>query len=589
MITEERATVDPITAEIVRNYLETTCEEIMTTMIRSSVSPIFNEAHDCSAGVFYYDGDDVSLVARADSVPVHIYACLTSVEACLDFFHGDLADGDVIIVSDPFFGGTHIADYTIVKPVFFEGRPLFFPSVRGHVLDVGGPVPGGANMAAHEIWQEGFRFSPMKLVEAGRPRREIWDLLRTNNRLPEMVVGDIQAMIGACDIGEQRIRALAERYGEVVVSDCVEWILDYSERQFRERICSWPAGRYKGTSTLDSDFAGRHDVKVEVTLEIAGGEIMADFAGSSSQAAGVVNSVPPNTLSYLYGVFSALCPDIPLNSGFFRPLSAALPEGSVVNPNPPSAASYATVCIGADIGEAIMKACEGFVPELVGSAVVDLLGAFVHGVDARTGKFFVLYDFYACPVSTSGVKGVDGWGAFSPLFCALQLPSIEMTEVQYPVIYRRAEQVIDTAAPGQWRGSPAFEMEREPYNSLGPHMLNVIIQAHANPLHGWVGGRPGAGNFAILRHGTENEEMVTEVAFLVPQDVGEPVYFHKGGGGGWGDPLDRDPAAVLTDVRDGLVSREAALADYGVHLDDAGRTVLGDETLRERTTRREGS
>jgi N-methylhydantoinase B len=454
------------------------------------------------------------------------------------------------------------------------------------MLDVGGPVPGAANMAAHEIWQEGFRFSPMKLVEGGRDRREVWDLLRANNRLPDMVVADIRSMIGACTIGEDRIRTLAARYGADTVTDSINWILDYSERKFREQIRIWPDGTYEGSSVLDTDFAGRRDVDVKVSLEISGDSIVADFTGSATQAAGVINSVPPNTLSYLYGVFSALCPDIPLNSGFFRPLDARIPAGTVVNPDPPAGASYATVCIGTDVGEAIMKACEGFAPEQVGSAVVDLLGAFVHGVDARTGQFFVLYDFYSCPVSTSGVAGVDGWGAFSPLFCALKLPSLEMTEVQYPVLYHRAEFTTDSAAPGQWRGSPAFEMEREPYNSIGPQTLNVVIQACEHPLQGWVGGHPGAGNHAVLARGTDHERTVTDIAFLVPQSPGEPVYFHKSGGGGWGDPLDRDPDAVLTDVLDGIVSPQGALDDYGVHVDVDSGQVLTERTLEERTARR---
>jgi N-methylhydantoinase B len=219
--------------------------------------------------------------------------------------------------------------------------------------------------------------------------------------------------------------------------------------------------------------------------------------------------------------------------------------------------------------------------------VVDLLGAFVHGVDARTGQFFVLYDFYACPVSTSGVFGVDGWGAFSPLFCALQLPSLEMTEVQYPVLYERAEFATDSAAPGRWRGSPAFEMARSPYMSAGPQMLNVVIQAYEHPLRGWAGGRPGAGNFAVLGWGTAHEQPVTEVAFLVPQEAGEPVFFHKGGGGGWGDPLERDPAAVLEDVLDGIVSPAAALSDYGVHVDAERAEVLTGATSEERRARRD--
>jgi N-methylhydantoinase B len=581
------AGLDLITAEIVRQSLETTCAEMIETMIRSSLSPIFNEAHDCSAGVFYYDGASVSLVARADALPIHIYACLASVEKCLEFFHGDLADGDVLIVSDPYFGGTHLPDFTVLKPVFFEGRPLFFPSVRGHVLDVGGPVAGGANMAAFEIWQEGFRFSPMKLVDGGRPRREVFDLLRANNRLPDMVVADIESMIGACTIGEQRIRALAKRYGRDAVVESVDWILDYSERAFRDRIRQWPDGTYRGLSLLDSDYAERRNVRVEVAITIAGDEIEADFSGSDPEGPGPVNSPPANTLAYLFSTMSALCPDIPINSGFFRPLRAHIPGNTVVGVESPASVGNCTTCIGSDIGEAVMDACQGFAADLVGGGVAPVDISFVYGVDGRTGQFYVLFDFYASPVSTSGVKGLDGWGAYPALFCALTLPSIEMTEVQYPVLYRRAEFSIDSAAPGQWRGSPGFETERLPHNAQGTQTLNLAIQSFENPLHGWVNGRPGPGTYAVVARGTPREQPVTQLAFLLPQENAEPLYFHKGAGGGWGDPLDRDPEAVLADVMDGLVSPQGALDDYGVKLDeDAQRVVV--EATRETRERRRG-
>lgn len=573
---------DPITSEIVRNYLETTCEEIMQTMVRTSISPIFNEAHDCSAGIFYYDGNEVSLVARADSVPVHIYACLTSVKACLDFFHGDLNDGDVLIVSDPYFGGSHIADYTVVKPIFFDGRPLFFPAVRGHVLDVGGPMPGGSNINASEIWQDGFRFSPLRLVEAGKPRREVWDLLRSNNRLPDMVIADINSMIGACVVGEQRIRALSERYGVDEVVASVGWIFDYSERQFRERIRQWPDGTYVGESILDTDYS-RRDLAVRVAVQISGDSIIADFTGTDEQSNGCVNSVAPNSLSYVYSVFSALCPDIPLNSGFFRPLTAILPEGSVVNPRAPASTVTGTVLIGADIGEAVMKACEGFAPERVSNGVFDAGSAFAWGVDARTNQFFVLYDFYNCCVGSGATSGTDGWGGWSALYAAITLPSIEMTEVQYPVIYNRVEFVPDSAAPGTWRGSPGCGVERDAYKSAGPLTLNLAIQGLRYPLHGWVGGHAGSGTYGILAHGTQREEVVTEVAYPVTQQPGEPLYWEKGGGGGWGEALARDPEAVLADVMDGIVSIEGARRDYGVHIDPVRQTVLGAETRAERT------
>lgn len=566
--------VDVITAEIVRNYMESTAEEIIQSLVRSSVSPLFNEAHDCSGGVFYFDGEHVDLIARADATPVHIFGALTSVQACLDFFQGDLNEGDVIIVSDPYFGGTHIADYTVVKPVFYDGQPMFFPSVRGHILDSGGVTPSGFSIESREIWHEGFRFSPMKLYEKGELRREVWQWLTRNNRLPQMAMGDLSAMIGACRIGEDRLRAICDKYGLETVRESVKWIFDYSERRFRDRIRQWPNGRYEGESILDTDFTGRHDLKVKAAITINDEDIHVDFTGTDAQSAGIVNSVPGNTLSYVYLSFAALCRDIPINSGFFRPLSATLPKGSLVNPEAPGCAAYATICIGADIGEAVMKACEGFAPELVGTVSIDLALSWAYGVDARTKQYFIHYDYNASAISAGATKGVDGWGAWAIPFCALTLPSIEMTELQYPCLYRKFEMVSDTAAPGQWRGAPAVTMEREVRNAEGPVLSQTWIQALRHPLHGFAGGRPGAGNYAIMLPDTENEFIVTEIAFEDPPlNNGDRFEVQSCGGGGWGDPLARDPESVLADVIDGYVSVEGAAHDYGVVVDPATRQV----------------
>jgi N-methylhydantoinase B len=586
MATSQTA-IDPITAEIVRNYMESTAAEIVKTMVRTSVNPIFNEAHDCSAGVFYYDGETASIIARADAVPVHIYGALSSVQECLDFFHGDLSQGDIIIVCDPYYGGTHLGDYTVVVPVFYEGQPVFFPAVRAHTLDQGGAIPGGFNVAAREVFHEGFRFSPMKLYEKGELRREVWDMVLTNNRLPDILEADIGAMIGGCRIGEDRIRRLCDKYGVDTVRDSVHWVFDYSEQMFRDEIRRWPDGTYRANSILDTDFTGREDIEIQVALTIEGDDIVIDFEGTSEQSEGIINSVPPNTLSYIYAAFSALCPDIPINSGFFRPLSARLPEGSVVNPRPPAAAAYATICIGCDIGEAVMKACEQFAPERVGTISIDLVISWTYGVDARSNQFFIQYDYHPTATSSGATKGTDGWGAWAAQFCALKLASLEMTEIQYPCLYRAAEYTTDSAAPGQWRGSPGYVCDREPHHGAGALLHQIWVQGLRHPLSGYQGARGGAGNYAVMRPGREDESVVTVIAFEDAGFDGDRYVWFSCGGGGWGDPLDRDPAKVREDVLDEYVSIEGALHDYGVVIDSDTSELDAAATERERARLRQ--
>jgi len=575
--------VDVVTAEIIRNYMETTAAEVVQSLVRSAVSPIFNEAHDCSAGVFYFDGKTAQIIARADATPVHIYGALTSVQACLDFFEGDLNSGDVILVSDPYFGGTHIADFTVVTPVFYDGQPMFFPSVRAHMLDSGGPSPSGFSIHSREIWHEGLRFAPMKLVEKGELRQEVWDLLVKNTRLPDTAKGDLRAMVGACAIGEDRIRSICDRYGLATVRESVSWIFDYSERVFRERIRAWKNGTYRAESVLDTDFTGRRDLTIRAGVTVKDDSIEVDFTGTDPQSEGIVNSVPGNTMSYVFTVFASLCPDIPINSGFFRPISATLPFGSLVNPGEPACAAYATICIGCDIGDAVMKACEQFAPDKAGTVSIDLCLWWSYGVDERTGEYFIHYDYNKSPVSSGGVKGQDGWGAWAAPFCALTLPSVEVTEVQYPCIYRRFEMTTDSAAPGQWRGAPGMVCEREVRHAAIPILNQAWIQALQHSLHGYAGGQPGAGNLAVMLPGTAAEQLVPEISFENPPlRNGDRSLIEKGGGGGWGDPLARDVQAVLRDVLDGYVSIEGARHDYGVVIDSSGTAIDMQATQRER-------
>ena len=262
--------IDNITAEIVRRYLETVSEEISKTMERTAVSQVFSEAHDYSTGVFYYDGKQVNLLARANSQPVHIYASITSVESILSAFKYNLNEGDIVMANDPYYGGSHLPDWTLVKPVFYRNKPVFFPAVRAHFVEIGGPVPGGYNSGANEVWQEGFRLAPIKICEKGEMRRDILDLLAANNRLPDTMYGDLNAMIGACKVGEDRIIRLVEKYGLDTIYETIDYLLGYSEKLVRAEINRWPDGVYHGHSVLEHDFVGGENINVDVTITVHG-------------------------------------------------------------------------------------------------------------------------------------------------------------------------------------------------------------------------------------------------------------------------------------------------------------------------------
>jgi N-methylhydantoinase B len=550
-----------------------------TTMDNTSVSPVFSETHDCSAGLFYYDGQDVSLIARANAEPVHIFASVHSVEGLLGYYKNDLAEGDIVMVNDPYFFGSHIPDWTVVKPVFYNNKPVFFPGIRAHMVEVGGPQAGGYNSDARDVWHEGFRLAPIKLFERGEVRRDYLDLLRANNRQPDIMEGDLNAMLGACRVAERRVRELVDKYGFEQVFEAVQYILDYSERRLRTELAKWPDGDFHGRSVLDFDFADTRDVNVDCTIHVKGDSVNVDFTGSHPQTKGFVNSRPGNTGSWVYSAFSAVFDDIPINSGFFRPISLTMPEGTVINPLSPAPVGNSTICIGNDIGQSVIKALEEIVPERVGAATLDLVCDAFYGMDTRgeEPQFYVTFEYWGTPISSGAAYGTDGWGAWSTPHCSLKLPTIELTEVQYPALYLKAEYTTDSAAPGRWRGTPAFHaLRKNPEGATVTH--GIFVQGYRHPLQGFAGGDGGAGNYVIIDYEGENEEFVSELAFNYESQPGELILFQSGGGGGWGPAVEREPQAVLDDVLNELVSVDAAREHYGVVIDPDGLLVLEGET-----------
>ncbi|HEV7771898.1 MAG TPA: hydantoinase B/oxoprolinase family protein [Conexibacter sp.] len=569
-----------ITAEIIRNSLETVSKELSATVENTALSPIFTLNHDYSCGVFYVGEDDeVQLVARDMAVPVHIFASLDSVKIVFSTFAGDVHEGDVFLVTDPYLGGTHCPDWTIIRPVSVGPGTMFLPCVRGHVNDVGGPVPGNYNVNARDVWQEGFRIPPVRIVSRGEPVADLWETILANTRLPAEVRGDLMAMVGACQVGERRVRELTRKYGVEMLRRSVDYIVDYSETRLRAAIASWPDGTYEHTEYVDHDFAGNQDIPVHVKLAVAGDEMTVDFAGTSPQVPGFINSPTGNTKSHVFTALIALCPDIPINSGFFRPLTILMPPHSMLNPDAPAPVGNSTLTPGTTITEAVMKVFERLAPELVGTASVDMNGARCFGVSSKTGRYWVSSDLAATAMSAGGAYGTDGWGGWAATFCALRLPPLEMFELQFPWEYVLDEYACDTAAPGRWRGAPAIHYRRRHTDDMRCTIYNGCAR---NTLVGYADGGRGAGNYWVIREGEPDELTVTEKCYAEPLAEGSLLFSQSGGGGGWGDPFERDPAAVLDDWLDDLVSIEGARRDYGVVIDGERRAVDVAATERER-------
>ncbi|HEV7772766.1 MAG TPA: hydantoinase B/oxoprolinase family protein [Conexibacter sp.] len=561
---------DMFTTEIVRNSLDIVCQELSATVENTALSPVFTLTHDYSCGVFSAIGGEVALLARDMAVPVHIFASLESVKTMFAAFGDDIHPGDVFLVTDPYMGGTHCPDWTVIKPVILDDDTIFLPCVRGHVVDVGGPHPGNYNVDAREIWQEGFRIPPVRIVARGEVVREVWETMLANTRMPDDVRGDLLAMVGACRVGERRIRELADKYGIAALRESVSYILNYSETRLRALVRDWPDGTYEHTEYVDHDFAGNRDIPVKVSLTVAGDALSVSFDGTSDAVPGFINSPRGNTLSQVFTALTAVCPDIPVTSGFFAPVTVTLPEGSLVDAQSPSPVGNCTLSPGTTIIDATMKALEQVVPDLVGTAACDMNGADCFGLNSRTGRFWVDSDMAASVMSAGGAYGVDGWGAWAATFCALKMPSLEMAEVQFPFVTLLQEYACDTAAPGRWRGAPAVHYRRRNTDSM---LCTVWNSGYRNSLVGYAGGARGAGNYWVLREGAHDELTVVDLCNGERLEPNSMLFSQSGGGGGWGGALDRDPHAVLDDWLDGLVSIEGARRDYGVVIDASTSTV----------------
>lgn len=569
--------VDPITAEVVRCGLVTIANEMGDTMIRTARTPTFSESHDFSTSIFDSRG---RIVALADALPIHMGACKFSVQSVLEAFGEDIHPGDLFLVNDPYHGGSHLPDWTMIAPVFFEDELVFFPVTRAHQGDTGGAVPGGYNPGATDIWQEGLRLPPIRIFDRGRPRADILRMLEINNREPTFL-GDLHAMMGSVRVGERSLAELLGRYGLQTIRGAVEAAISYAERRFREEIRSWPDGCYTGEAFLEHDCQGVEDIAVRVSVTISGDTLKIDYTGSHPQTPGFINSSLPNSYSYIFLTLSSMIDDtIPRNEGLFRPVEIVLPYGTVVNPRPPAPCTACTLHAGGEVGEALAVALAKAVPEKAYVQNIKLgMPVVTFGVNPWTGEFYVDQNVTMSAGWCNAAFGTDGWGAMPAFFGAMTMATGELHDVLYPVETLGREYITDSGGPGKWRGGLGTSTR---LRARAPMFAHTYVIGTKYPMRGLCGGLDGAPNRVVLRAGSSGEKRVEKTAFGEPLSAGDLTVVDLGGGGGWGDPLERDPQAVLDDVLDEYVSREAAERYYGVVIDERGGTVDQDATARLR-------
>lgn len=559
---------DPVLLALVQKQLDHISRYMGWVMTRTARSPIFSESHDFSCFIADAQGDALSV---ADGIPIHTGGGSFAVRAVLDAFSGEIGDGDVYILSDPYeAGGNHLPDWTMIRPVFFGGELRAFACNRAHQSDIGGGAAGTYNPAATEIFHEGIRLPVLRLIERGRTREDLRKLLLLNSRCPELLDGDLHAMAGSTRTGVDRVAAIIEEVGTETAAMLFDEILDHAERIMRSAISRLPDGDYEGEDASDNDCFDEVTVAVRVRVTVRGDRMVFDFTGTDPQIKGFKNSSLANTHSAVFmAALSFFDAAVPRNQGAVRPLEIVAPEGTVVNARSPAPMTMNTVHPTSEIVHSCWKALSRAQPGFACAGWGKTSHCITAG-DSDDGDTFVMYHWHAS-AGGGAVVGRDGFNTIGQL-CTLggmSLPNVETYEQLYPVRIQKQEFRDNSAGIGKHRGGSGvhYVVDME-----APGEYSFRGEGIRSPTgYGIGGGSDGAsGEMRItLADGRPVEPPQYGVRRLGPLrlEILSP------GGGGLGLPFERDPDLVLRDVRDELLTPEAARRDYGVAIDEAACAV----------------
>ena len=519
---------DPVELAIFQSAVHSIAEEMGAALRRTALSPNIKERRDYSCAVF--DGQG-RVIAMGDHMPVHLGSMPMSVQAAVAAIR--FAPGDIAILNDPYAGGTHLPDITMVLPVFLPGgaRPVFYVSNRAHHADVGGRFAGSMG-PAEEIFQEGIRIPPVRIVRGGQVDREMLDLILLNVRTPKEREGDLDAQIGACRVGERRILEVAEKFGALRIGALIEDLLDYSERLVRAQLRTMPAGEFSAEDWLDDDGVTDEPRKIAVRLKLDAdtGSIHLDFAGSSTQVPGSVNAVRAITLSACFYVLRCLlAEDAPATAGILRPLMLVTPRGSIVDAVSPAAVAGGNVETSQRIVDVLLRALALAIPDRVPAASAGTMSNLaIGGVDSRTGEAFTYYETTAGGMGARpGLDGISG--VQTHMTNSLNTP-IEALEYAYPFRVRRYAYRDGSGGAGRFCGGDGLVRELE---MLAPAQLTLLAERRKFRPYGLQGGGDGAAGAAwIVKDG---EEVRLPGKCSVRLDAGDAVRLETPGGGGWGE------------------------------------------------------
>ncbi|MYA61028.1 MAG: hydantoinase B/oxoprolinase family protein [Dehalococcoidia bacterium] len=541
---------DSVTLSVVGNRLESIAIEMMDVMLRTALSQILNASRDFSTAIL--DGQ-CRLVAQGEGIPVHVSALPVAGRAVLDYFGDGIAPGDVFLLNDPYFGGSHLPDLTVIRPVFVDGELKFMTVNRAHHTDVGGGTHGGYNPSASEIFHEGLRIPPLRIYDGDVPRDDLLQMMSANVRYPKNFLGDLNAQIGSVLTAERRIRELVNHYGPERLTRIVDGILDATEAQVRSFISDWPDGEYFGESLVDDDGFDSELIPIRARVTVAGDTLTIDLGESSQQVTGFINSAYANTRSLAHAAIMYLAPyDVPKNEGSMGPLRVIAPSGLIVNADSPAPVCMSTNHCAEEIVEAIFKALTQAVPEAVNAGFSRRLRYAITGDDPRTGESF-LWHFFMARGGGGASLGHDGWSCVGEVNVAggIRANSVEVTEERFPLFVVNHELRPGSAGNGQWRGGLGAVCEII-YEGEGEASLNTAGDGAIVPPFGVLGGEPGLPHrYSIVSDGVETVLPTKQTGVVVRP--GDRIVALSSGGGGYGDPSLRSRESNDWDHKNGYV------------------------------------
>ncbi|MCP5367834.1 MAG: hydantoinase B/oxoprolinase family protein [Hyphomicrobiales bacterium] len=553
-------TADPILMSVFARTFKSITDEMSISVQKTTRSPILCEAKDFVTGLYDAEGN---MLEQTENLPILAFSLAPVCRYIREFFDGDIHEGDVIFHNDVFSMGNQNNDVAVYRPVFHKGELVAWTAVKGHQADIGGAVPGGYNPNATEVWQEAIRIPPVKVVEKGKLRRDVWDLIFANIRL-DIVQHDMRAQMGACTIGARRITELLDKYGLETFQVHKEALFEATRRMMEAEIATIPNGTYSGEGMVYFD--GHHQgteftIRVDITVEDR--RIKFDYSRTDAQTDGFVNGTFTSSASAtILTLLQMVNPDMPHNEGMVQPVEIVIPEGTILNASYPKATTFGNHLCPPN-ADAIIRALAPVIPDRVTAGWNNLLCSLTTGVDPEKGDKYVDIGFMGLKGGSGAMRGTDGYDHIGMIDASGGVldQDYEMFEQQTPHRLVRHEYIPDSAGAGQWRGGLGVVTEFV----IGSENTQFVTFGDGDfePAFGLFGGHDSILNIIKLTYpdGTEVVPRNKDLIMGVPRGT----FYHQlaGGGGGYGDPKSRDRKLLAQEVRDGIITAQAARELYG--------------------------